>query len=214
MPKPFQQLPNLRIAARCYHNFFCGKSIGGCIYYVMVFVFLDFLYRLIEKNFNPKIFRFGKKTINNGLGRIRYWKHSAIFLYFQFHPTLFKPYNGIARHKSVEGPQKFLFAPRIVLGKFLWKKLGVGNIAPSAARNLYFCEHFLSALENDYFKSGIFFRSIYGRKKSRSAAANYYNIGLFQASTFSSAKDSQKAMVSCISPKVVRGFIRHIRKTT
>src|SRR5690606_26535686 len=214
MSQIFQQLPDFWIASCGNHNFFRRKSIRICFYCEKIFFFPNFFYRLVEKDFNPKSFRFGKKTINNGLGRIRYWKHSAIFLYFQFHPTLFKPFNGIARHKSVEGPQKFLFAPRIVLGKFLRKKLGVGNIAPSAARNLYFCEHFLSALENDYFKSGIFFRSIYGRKKSRSAAANYYNIGLFQASTFSSAKDSQKAMVSCISPKVVRGFIRHIRKTT
>src|SRR5690606_18321160 len=90
----------------------------------------------------------------------------------------------------------------------------MGNVAPSAAGNFHFCQHFLSAFEDYYFKIRIPFHSIYGREKSRSAAANYYNIGLFQASTFSSAKDSQSAMDSFTSSIVVRGFMRHILKTT
>src|SRR5690606_25480822 len=43
--------------------------------------------------------------------------------------------------------------------------------------------------------------------------ANYYDIRRFQTDSFSFAKLSQRAMVSLISSNVVRGFIRHIRKT-
>src|SRR5690606_35329309 len=90
----------------------------------------------------------------------------------------------------------------------------MGHIAASAAGNLHFCEHFLSALEDYNLKHRVNFGSIQCRKKSCGTATYYYNIGLPQATILFSAKCSQSAMVSLISSCVVRGFIKYILKTT
>src|SRR5690606_17557217 len=126
-------------------------SPGGITFFGVFLQWCNPKYGTIRKDFNSQAFRFLKKPIYNGLGRIGSGKHSAIRFNIQLYAPFLKEGHGISTTIGVKWANKFPFPPGIIFGNFPRIKFGMGNVAAPPTGYLYLGKHLLATFHDGYF---------------------------------------------------------------
>ena len=119
----------------------------------------------------------GKKTVYHGLRAVGLGEHTAIGFLLYGYSMAGEPADGILGRKTREYAQQLSVTTGIVLDKFSWVCLRVGQVTAPSARDTYFAEGFLTFFKNQNTHMGGFFSYIDSSEKPTSTCAYYDYIG-------------------------------------
>ena len=93
---------------------------------------------LTEADFNAELAGFGKEALDDGGRRIGDGKHPAVGFCFEFHTAGLKPFDGVARLKSVERAEEFFFTAGIIFNELIGIEARMGDVAAASTGDFDF----------------------------------------------------------------------------